>query len=75
MFGDNQLSSYKWIVDNTSLTFSGPWSLDNPNSADAQCVTQRVEPGKLTWNDRFCSKDGGAICEADLVNIFGCLFC
>ena len=61
--GDDKLTSFKWVGDNSTMTytnwFSGPWI--EPNSVNETCTDMDMSTGK--WNDVFCSLTQGGVCE------------
>ena len=66
-------SDWRWISDNTSLTFSN-WAPSQPDDGDQNCAsavlpsTNFFPPG--SWSDTSCSQGSivGAICEANRVS-------
>ena len=62
---------WRWIVDNTNLTFSN-WLPSQPDQSSQQCVIVVLPnndgdaPG--LWRDATCKYKGHAICETNRVS-------
>ena len=65
--GDNDKSSYKWIVDNSSIT-SMTWQPGEPSNPNELCGGAETKNG-LKLFDIGCYLSMGAVCEADLTNL------
>ena len=63
MVGDNKISSYKWLRDDSSLTYQN-WVRWQPAAKWERCVWWRPADGK--WIDEHCGKKAGAFCEFDV---------
>ena len=70
--GDNQLSSYKWKVDDSVMSYSN-FDKSQPSTAAEQCVGILRKTPHL-WNDIMCNTKLPAVCEAALVSISTDLF-
>ena len=62
--GDNQVSSYKWLKDDSSLSYTN-WENGEPSGSDEVCVEIRQDNGR--WNDISCGMTITALCEAEMV--------
>ena len=56
------MSSYKWIRDESPVTYQ-KWNPLEPNGANDKCVIQHADG---FWNDVNCFTKVGAICEFDV---------
>ena len=65
--GDNQLSSYKWTVDNSTLAYNN-FQWNEPNRAAKRCVVLRTKYS-FQWDDSRCYENRTALCEASPVSI------
>ena len=65
--GDNQLSSYKWTVDNSTLAYNN-FVRDEPNVRGKRCIVMRKKDS-LKWHDSYYSERRPALCEASPVGI------
>ena len=67
VIGDNQLSSYKWTVDNSTLAYEN-FDGGEPNTLEQHCTCLR-KISSLRWHDIRCSERLAALCEAGPVSI------
>ena len=65
--GDNQLSSYKWIMDNSTLAYNN-FLAGDPNNLAHRCIAFRKRDS-LKWHDTGCSIEWNALCETSPVGI------
>ena len=65
--GDNQMSSYKWTVDNSTLTYHNFYR-NQPDTVAERCVAISLEDD-LEWHDVRCSAGLVALCEAGPVSM------
>ena len=63
--GDNKLSSYKWLVDGSTVKFTN-FRSNEPNSAHERCVVFRQDEG-YKWTDNLCDESHSALCESNPV--------
>ena len=61
--GDNNISSYRWVQDGSSLTYQRWANIYEPNVPTDKCV-MRYDGGD--WDDVSCTFQFAAICEADV---------
>ena len=64
--GDNQLSSYKWAVDHSVMSYSN-FARSEPSQARERCVAFGKQ--SYQWNDVLCNIRLTAVCEATGVSI------
>ena len=62
--GNNQLSSHRWIHDNSVLAYHN-FHGGEPSNPEEICITILVSGGN--WNDVPCDYSAQAVCEADPV--------
>ena len=67
MAGDNNKTSYKWIVDKSSITDGLSWYPGEPSALNEVCGGVATFDA-LKLFDMDCIYPTGAVCEADLVN-------
>ena len=63
MVGDNNISSYRWVRDGSSLTYQRWANIYEPYDPAHRCV-MRHDGGN--WDDVLCTHHFAAICEADV---------
>ena len=64
--GDDQLSSHKWEVDGSMLTYSN-FDNNEPDQGFKQCIALAMPAGGK-WQDRDCNVILMALCEAKPVS-------
>ena len=64
MVGDNNLSNYRWVSDNSPMTYSY-FANNEPGNTFERCV---MFGRAFKWADISCGKDLWAICEADVID-------
>ena len=68
MVGDNNISSYRWLRDGSTLTYQN-WAPTEPHLPADTCVIRYVSNG--VWDDVACTRPFGLICEVDVcITIF-----
>ena len=66
MIGDNQLSSYRWIADNSPMVYSDFKGVEPADPAQ-RCVVLNTK-SSFKWHDFSCSQTRAAVCETDTVS-------
>ena len=61
--GDNALTSYRWLKDNSSVGYSN-WASNQPSHTIQRCVVIK-DSGQ--WTDLPCTNKLKAVCEANMV--------
>ena len=69
MIGDNQLSSYRWMVDNSPMVYSDFNGSIEPAKTYQQCIVLN-EKSSFRWHDFECSHKLTAVCETGVVSTF-----
>ena len=64
--GDNKLSSYKWLVDGSAITFNN-FATNQPDYNAELCVFMLKNSG-YKWNDGGCNGINRALCETHPVS-------
>ena len=64
--GDNKLSSYKWLVDDSTITFDN-FATNKPDYNAELCVMMRKNAG-YKWVDGMCDPSLRALCETEPVS-------
>ena len=66
VIGDNRLSSYRWMADNSKMVYSDFYQ-NEPAGIDQHCIIlHRYPPHR--WHDIDCFKKFPALCEGDYVS-------
>ena len=63
------MSSYKWTLDNATLTYQDFVPPNEPSSASQRCVAMNPA-SNFKWHDAECHLDFHAVCEAEAVSFY-----
>ena len=65
VIGDDQLSSHKWEVDGSTMTYNN-FASTGPIKNGKKCVS--LSESDQIWTERYCSTKHSALCEAKPVS-------